>query len=1040
MALVVADRVQETTSTTGTSDYVLLGAAAGYQSFGAVLANGDTTYYAITNDTDWEVGIGTYSTTGPTLARTTILASSNGGSAVSWGVGVKNIFISYAASKASFLDANGALLVADKVVHTGDTDTAIRFPAANTMSVETGGTERFKVENSTITTTVPVLLPADPTLPLQAATKEYVDTIASAGIHYHDPVRVESPINLNATYNNGTSGVGATLTNAGTQVALVIDGVTVATNDRVLVYQQTDQTQNGVYVVTNTGSGSTNWVLTRSTDTDSYGPSDPDALGAGDAFFVQQGSTGAGELYVCNTEGTITFGTTNITFTQIAATAVYSAGSGLALTGTVFSNTAPDQTVTLTQGGATTITGTYPNFTITSTDTTYTAGNGIGLTGTTFSVAAGSGLTQDADGLSHADTSSQASVDNSGATFVQDINLDTFGHVTGLASVTVTPSLIGAPSTTGVGASGSWGISVTGTAANVTGTVAVGNGGTGATTDSQARTNLGLAIGSNVQAYDAGLQSISGLTTSANQMIYTTASDTYATTSLTAAGRAILDDADAAAQRTTLGLGTMATQAASSVSITGGSISGITDLAIADGGTGASDAGTARTNLNVPTRTGGDASGTWGINVTGSSGSTTGNAATVTNGVYTNSNAAISGDNHITFGPNSSWGSSLRVGGNGRTATGTEMASVVTTDGNLHIDAAASSNAIYLNYYAGINGVAFGNGASGTVAWMGPDGDLWKGSSDNTGTQYVQNSGTWGINVTGTSGSISGFNNPTTAATANTIAYRTGDGDIAAREIILSSGLSSSQPTVLVSMFPSTNQLVRTAPSAVANAIRDAASGTWGINVTGSSGSTTGNAATATNLSTNNTNWSTNGTISAVVGQLAWKNYGNSHTIFDASQGTAPNGSAVNNTNAQNVWVGSYPTLMGWNGANTFGVRVDSARVADNTTGNAATVTTVTTAQVGSATAGLAAGAVGSYAFCLLALDTDTDYAAGNTFAGSSLRYAGTSATTSGSSTVMAQSGTPSGTWRNMGYLQNVSSSGGAGSQRQGYTVWLRIS
>ena len=116
---------------------------------------------------------------------------------------------------------------------------------------------------------------------------------------------------------------------------------------------------------------------------------------------------------------------------------------------------------------------------------------------------------------------------------------------------------------------------------------------------STARTNLGLAIGSNVQAYDAGLQSISGLTTSANQMIYTTASDTYATTSLTAAGRAILDDADAAAQRTTLGLGTIATQAANSVSITGGTISGITDLAIADGGTGASDAGTARTNLGL---------------------------------------------------------------------------------------------------------------------------------------------------------------------------------------------------------------------------------------------------------------------------------------------------------------------------------------------------------------------------------------------------------------------------------------------------------
>jgi hypothetical protein len=92
----------------------------------------------------------------------------------------------------------------------------------------------------------------------------------------------------------------------------------------------------------------------------------------------------------------------------------------------------------------------------------------------------------------------------------------------------------------------------------------------------------------------------------------------------------------------------------------------------------------------------------------------------------------------------------------------------------------------------------------------------------------------------------------------------------------------------------------------------------------------TGNAATATNLSTVRTNWSTNGTITAVVGQLAWKNYGNNHTIFDASQSTSPDGGAVNNTNAAVAWAGTYPTLMGWNGATTYGVRVDSARVADS--------------------------------------------------------------------------------------------------------------
>jgi hypothetical protein len=83
-------------------------------------------------------------------------------------------------------------------------------------------------------------------------------------------------------------------------------------------------------------------------------------------------------------------------------------------------------------------------------------------------------------------------------------------------------------------------------------------------------------VGSSVQAYDAGLTSIAGLTTAANKMIYTTAADTYAVADLTAAGRAILDDADNVAQRTTLGLGTMATQAANSVSITGGSIEGTT--------------------------------------------------------------------------------------------------------------------------------------------------------------------------------------------------------------------------------------------------------------------------------------------------------------------------------------------------------------------------------------------------------------------------------------------------------------------------------
>jgi hypothetical protein len=98
MALVLADRVKETTTTTGTGTVTLLGASTGFQSF-AVIGNGNTTYYTIAGQgtSEWEVGVGTYTSSGTTLARTTVLSSSNSGSLVNFSAGTKDVFVTYPA-------------------------------------------------------------------------------------------------------------------------------------------------------------------------------------------------------------------------------------------------------------------------------------------------------------------------------------------------------------------------------------------------------------------------------------------------------------------------------------------------------------------------------------------------------------------------------------------------------------------------------------------------------------------------------------------------------------------------------------------------------------------------------------------------------------------------------------------------------------------------------------------------------------------------------------------------------------------------------
>ena len=182
---------------------------------------------------------------------------------------------------------------------------------------------------------------AEPQNAQDAATKNYVDSVAS-GLDPKASVNVATTAGLAAyTYNNGTSGVGATIT-ANANGALTIDGVAVATNNRVLVKNETNSNTpyNGIYVVTNTGSAGAPFVLTRSTDFDT-GSEIPSAF-----TFVEDGSTQADTGWVCTTSSPVTVGTTNINWAQFSGAGSYTAGTGLTLTGTTFSINTAQPTVT----------------------------------------------------------------------------------------------------------------------------------------------------------------------------------------------------------------------------------------------------------------------------------------------------------------------------------------------------------------------------------------------------------------------------------------------------------------------------------------------------------------------------------------------------------------------------------------------------------------------------------------------------------------------------------------------------------------------
>ncbi len=163
----------------------------------------------------------------------------------------------------------------------------------------------------------------------------------------------------------GNGGVGATLTNSGAQVALTIDSVLMTVGARVLVQGQTNQFENGIYEVTTVGTVSTNWVLTRSSDGDSYQPNSDTALNAGSYFFTSQGSQNAGSSYVLTAPpGEIIIGVDSIVFSQFSAAGSYSPGNGIAITGTIISANTDGVTTDISGGNIVVKTGanlTTPN-------------------------------------------------------------------------------------------------------------------------------------------------------------------------------------------------------------------------------------------------------------------------------------------------------------------------------------------------------------------------------------------------------------------------------------------------------------------------------------------------------------------------------------------------------------------------------------------------------------------------------------------------------------------------------------------------------